>query len=210
LAAFTLISLSTSAITREGGSHASRSFMFLFSLITVCAIGISYLLTINKAIFTLLISLILLESVFFFHDYWKHYRFYSESSWSQGMKDLIALSSKQANSPIVISPKNEHPLIFYLFYNRFDPKRFQDFFKTKTVFNSLNGKYNLDGNQIGDTNLFIAVPIDYKNTSGGSLPGAIYYLTKLETENSGILSIANIKSIIRLSSGTPLYYEIIY
>lgn len=207
---FSFISLSTSAITREGGSHASRSFMFLLPIIIISAIGMSYIVNNFKKISSLLVLFILIESVFFIHNYWFHYRFESENSWSSGMKELIESTKKYPNQPIIISPKNENPLIFYAFYNRFDPKKFQQFVKTNTLYNSLNGKYNLDGNRIGDTNLYIASLIDYKNTKRDTLPNAVFYLTKLETINTDIRSSASNSDIIKLPSGEPLYYEFKY
>jgi len=39
---------------------------------------------------------------------------------------------------------------------------------------------------------------------------SIYYLSKLEVENSGILSVATISSEIKLPSGETLYYEVHY
>ncbi len=205
-----LVSLVTSAVTRDGGAHASRSFLFLLPLVVTTAIGLSYLLKLNRLVFSILVIIFILESVSFLHDYWFHYRYYSETSWSNGLKEVVVKAQKHGNLPVVISPKNEHPLIFYLFYNRFDPQKFQSYLRDNNLFNNLDGKYNLDGNQIGDTNLFIAVPIDYANRQGRSLPDAYYYLTKLETENSVILSASTVKSIVRLHSGTILYYELSY
>ncbi len=207
---FIFASLSTSAITSDGFAHASRSFMFLLPLVIISSLGLSYLFQIHKYFFYLLVTLIFIETAFFAHDYWFHYRYDSELSWSVGMKEVILKAQEHQNSPIVISPKSEYPLIFYLFYNRFDPSRFQGFVKNNTLYNNLNGRYNLDGNQIGDTNLYIAVPVDYLNPPAGSLFDANYYLTKLESENSGILSIATVGSVIRLHSGIPHYYEIHY
>lgn len=207
---FSFISLSTSAITREGGAHASRSFMFIFPLIAIAAAGLSFAVTNYKKISFLITLLVALEFIFFLHNYWSHYRFESESSWSSGMKETIETAKKYSNQPVIISPKNENPLIFYAFYNRFDPKRFQHFIKTNTLYNNTNGANNLEGNRIGDTDFYIASLVDYKNPKKETFPNAVFYVTKLEQANTDIKSSASNSDIIKLKSGEALYYEFKY
>lgn len=121
---------------------------------------------------------------------------------------IMQIIKKYPKHPISISSKYENPLIFYLYYTKFDPKRFQQFFKTNTVLNNTSGKNNLDENRIVDTNLYIASLRDYRKSSELSLPGAVYFLTKTEVDNSDISWAATNSAIIKLPSGEPLYYEI--
>lgn len=208
LGLLTLIAISTSAITRDGSSHASRSFMMLQPIIFICGIGLAYLLKIWKSIFYTLLVVIALEASFFIHDYWYHFRFDSAGSWSYGMKEIISSSQKYPGRPIVISPKNENPLIFYLYYTKYDPKSFQELVKSNTIYTSTEGKHNLDGNRVGNTDLYIATPIDINRKSEDSLPNAVYFLTKIETEASVIRSFSSKVDVIRLPSGIPVFYEI--
>lgn len=208
LASLIVIAISTSAITRDGGSHGSRSFMLIQPLIILIGIGLAYTLKHVKALGFLLLGFIFLEASFFVHDYWYHYRYYSATSFSFGMKEIIESSNKYLGRPIVISPKNENPLIFYAYYNQYDPKKFQQLVQSHVLYNNTNGSYNLDGNRIGNSDLYIASLVDYHNRSNDGLLGAVYYLTKLEAENSGVLSVATKSAIIKLPSGEPLYYEI--
>lgn len=205
-----LIAMSTSAITRDGGEHASRSFMMILPLMIISGIGLAYIKDRQRTIFYVAYLAIFIESIFFLHEYWVHYPLASEGSFSAGMKELIQETKKFPDQPIVISPKNENPLIFYLYYTNFDPKKFQNFVKTNTLYNKTKGKNNLDGNRIGDTNLYIAALIDINNKPVQVLPDAVYYLTQLEFFNSNIGNVATVSDIIRLPSGKPLYYEIHY
>lgn len=204
------IAVSTSAITREGASHASRSFMMILPLIILCGLGLSFLWQKNKITFVIFILILCAEFSLFLHDYWFHYRFSSEKSWSAGEKELITLVKKFIDRPVIISPRYENPLIFYLFYTNFDPKRFQGFVKSNTLYNSTKGDFNLDGNRIGDTNLYIASLVDYKNKVTKLLPNAVYFLTAFEitSEATNGIQFGSKDAIINLPSGKPLFYEI--
>ncbi len=199
--------ISGSVLTRDGGNHASRSFMMVLPLVLLSGIGLAYLYEQKKVIFCIFALAILAESTFFIHDYWYHYRYASERVFSAGVKEVVSLTMKQPDSPVIISPKYEHPLIFYLYYTRFDPSRFQQFAKSKTVYNSTEGKNNLEGNRIGDTNFYIATMIDYKKKPD-SLPNAFYYLTRAEADIVELGLTGKKSAIINLPSGEPLYYEI--
>lgn len=206
----TFIAISASAITRDGYSHASRSFMMLLPIISVSGIGLAYLFKRWKYIFSLVLFLFFIESAFFLHNYWVHYRYSSAGSWSYGMKEVVQSSQKYVGRPIVISPKNENPLIFYAYYTRFDPLRFQKFVKDHTLYNSMSGKYNLEGNRVGDTDFYIATLVDMNPKTKDLLPHAVYFLAHLETINSTVLSVATNSAIIRLPSGKPLFYELYF
>lgn len=210
LVLLTTVSMTTSVVTRDGGNHASRSFMMILPLVIVSGIGLAYLKQVQKLLFYILSLAIIIESIFFIHDYWFHYRYLSERSWSAGMKELIQAAKKYSSQPIAISPKYENPLIFFAYYTEFDPKKFQNFVKTNTLYNNTQGNNNLEGNKIGDTNLYIATPVDYKNISANSLPSMIYFLTKSEVDDNHIDIEASTSAIIKLPSGEPLYYEIHY
>ena len=206
-----LVAISTSAVTRDGGEHASRSFMMILPMMIICSAGLAYLKQSSKILLYIFFAALLIESTFYFHDYWVHFPYTSERSFSAGMKELIQEVKKYPDQPVIISPKNDNPLIFYAFYMGFDPQKFQQFVKTNTLYNSQGlDKLNLDGNRIGDTNLYIATPIDYKKGPAGTLPGAIYFLSKGEFDTSGTQSVTQVSDIIRLPSGEPLYYEVHY
>ena len=203
-----IISMSTSAITRDGGNHASRSFIMMLPIIIVSGIGFSHLFKQNKIVFGTVFFFMILETTFFVHDYWYHYRYATERPWDAGMKELIMEVKKFPNQPIIISPKYEHPLIFFLYYTQFDPHRFQNFVKTNTVYNKIPGSTNIDGNRIGDSNLYIGSLFNYSTKTNKSLSNAVYFLTRAEVEKTDLNHEATISAIIKLPSGEPLFYEI--
>ena len=202
------IAVSTSSITRDGGSHASRSFLMIVPLVILSAIGLSYLNKIQKFIFYIASFFVIIESVFFIHDYWFHYRFASERDWNAGMKDLINSTKKYPSQSIVISSKYENPLIFYLYYTQFDPKKFQRYVKSNTVYNSISSAYNFNGNRIGDSNFYIGSLSDENGNYKNTIPNSVYYLTRAEVEKTNVSSSASISAIIKLPTGDPLFYEV--
>lgn len=210
LITLTFTAILPAALTRDGSNHSSRNFMMILPLVLLISFGFYSLFGSSKWLTALVLSFLLFEGAFYLHDYWYHYRYSSEGSWSAGMKEVIQSAGKYPGQPIVISPKNDYPLIFYLYYTKYDPKKFQNFVRTNTLYNNTKGKNNLDGNRIGDSNLYIATLIDYKNRPKNTLPNAVYFLTRPEVDNSSIGNVATISGIIKLPSGEPLYYEIYY
>ncbi len=208
LGSFLIVAMSASVITRGGGTHASRSYMMILPFVVVSGIGLAYLSSFKKILFYLFSLAVVFESIFFLHSYWTHYRYDSAGFWSYGMKQAIISSEKYPGQPIVISPKNENPLIFYLYYTRFDPSRFQKFVQDNTVYINMSGEHNLEGNRIGDSNLYIATLSDMNNKSENLLPEAVYYFAKLETINSQVRTVGTNSDIITSPSGEPIFYEI--
>ncbi len=199
-----------SALTRDGATHSSRIFMLILPLVLVVSFGFDQLFSYSKWLTALVLLLLFADSSLYLHDYWSHYRYTSERSWSAGMQELMQSVSRHPGEPVIISPKYEYPLIFYLYYTGFNPRKFQEFELQHTVYNSTSGNFNLDGNRIGDSDLYIATMIDYQNKPINPLPNAHYYLTRPEVDTSDIRSVAAIGDIISLPSGEPLYYEVHY
>jgi hypothetical protein len=210
LFSFSLVSLITSAVTRDGFSHASRSFMFLMPIIILCSIGISFINKKYKLLSVLFIAALVIESIYFVHDYWFHYRLESENSWSPGMKEISIKAGSIKNVPVIVSPKNGNPLIFYVYYNRYDPAKFQKMVKEERLYRRLNKDTNLDGDQFGDTNLYIATLVDYSSEKNIGFENAIYYLSNLEYINTKIKTFAKNTDMLKLKSGEPHYYEFKY
>jgi len=208
--ALSIAAILPSALTRDGATHSSRTFMLVLPLVLVISFGFDQLFSYSKWLSVLVLCLLLVDTSLYLHDYWFHYRYSSERSWSAGMQELMQSVNKYPGQPVIISPKYEYPLIFYLYYTGFNPSKFQEFERQHKVYNSTSGNFNLDGNRIGDSDLYIATMVDYKNKPVNFLPNAHYYLTRPEVDNSGIRSVATIGDIISLPSGEPLYYEVHY
>lgn len=208
LVVFTLSSILPAALTRDGANHSSRNFMMVLPLVLLVSFGFYQLANSFRWGTVVILLLLFVEGGFYLHEYWSHYRFTSERSWSAGMREVMESVKKYPNQPVVVSPKYEHPLIFWMYYTEYDPIKFQQFVKSHTLYNSTAGKNNLEGNRIGDSNFYIATMVDYKPNVASSLPDAVYFLTRPEVDTSEISTLAPSSAIIRLPSGEPLYYEI--
>ena len=79
----------------------------------------------------------------------------------------------------VISPKYEPPLIFFLFYNRFDPEKFQALLKEKKLYHPIGEDLNLEGYQLGNEQIYFA---SIRNVNAAPLfpVKGVYYITLLE------------------------------
>lgn len=201
----TLTAVSVSAVTREGSAHASRSFMLILPLILVVGIGFSALLESYTRLFWFCFAILMVEFGFYQHSYWTHYPMVTERVWGAVMPK--AIGSLNPDFPAIISQKYENPLIFYLFYQRFDPKTFQGLVKNKKLYQGQSGSTNLNGDRIGDSNLYIATLADC--TKKPSVTNGQYLLTKAEVDNCPGFAGKKV-SEIRTPSGELIYYLINY
>jgi len=128
---FLLLSPIPSSITYDGGTHATRLFLMIIPLIILITAGVwdffsffrSYQKFIVKIFFGFIISL---NSLFYFHQYFYHFPIEAEKFWHAGFKEGMTLIKENENSfdKIIMSNTYEPPLIFFLFWTRFDPKNF--------------------------------------------------------------------------------------
>jgi len=154
-----------SALTRDGGNHATRLILMLPPLLILVSLGVfslfNYLKEQKKKI---LVAFLLLASyslllVLYLHRYYIHWPLESERWWHPGFKQAgeYVLQHEGEYDRIVWSTRGEPPLIFFLFWTHFPPEEFQKAeFKdvllngtiesrhllgTKFYFGALNGKY---------------------------------------------------------------------
>lgn len=170
-----------SAITREGGRHATRLILILPPLIFLISYGINETLSTLKSKGRLLFSLayLVLFALSFYsyqHQYWVHYPRESERWWHAGFKEAIQ-TIKQIDKDydrVIISTANEPPWIFFAGWYEYPPEKWHQGFpfkKTKVdgfgeisyidkyYFGSPDsdiGIYGL-GNVIEDKTLYLAV-----------------------------------------------------
>lgn len=170
-----------SAITREGGKHATRLILILPPLIFLISYGINETLNTLKGRTRLLfvgsyLILFLLSFYSYQHQYWVHYPWESERWWHAGFKEAIQ-TIKQIDKDydkVIISTANEPPWIFFAGWYEYPPESWHQGFpfkKTKIdgfgeisyidkyYFGSLDsniGIYGL-GNVIENKTLYLAV-----------------------------------------------------
>ncbi len=201
----TALAILPSALTRDGADHSSRLFMFLLPLIVLASLGIVYLSRF-RLITIALFALLLVESFFYFHDYFFHYPYDSEKFFHAGMKEVVTKTAGEGKLT-VISPKYEPPLIFYLFYNRFDPAEFQSLLREKKLYHQIGEDLNLEGYQLGNEEIYFA---SIRNTNASPLfpVKGVYYITPLEAAAIFGSKLETMKADIVSPSGLPLFYRL--
>ncbi len=206
LGLLTITAVIPSALTRDGADHGSRLFMLILPLVIVLTLGWVYLCRFRMALVILLL-ITLVESFFYFHDYFIHYPYVSEKDFHIGLKEVV-LAAKTEKTFVAVSPKYEQPLIFYLFYTKFPPAEFQSLIqKPERLYRKVDEKYNLEGFQIGDTSFFVAGVKNTKLLIPFTQRG-VYYLTFLDAAAVYGEELKTMELSIKSPSGLPLFYRL--
>ena len=121
-----------SALTIDGGDHATRLILLLIPLTIVMAIGGIKVFEFSRRYYPrffipLFWVIIGISFLFYQHDYWVHYPVESQKLWDSGYKDAIqsAVSLKGQYGKIIISDADEPSLIYFLGWSQFPPEIFQ-------------------------------------------------------------------------------------
>jgi 4-amino-4-deoxy-L-arabinose transferase-like glycosyltransferase len=109
-----------SALTRDGGNHATRLILILPPLILLISFGIEYLFTIKDKLLGRLalsgyIAVLLVLFIHYQHQYWIHNPVYAERWWHYGWEEAVETLKKYENDydKIIVSTADEPPLIFF-------------------------------------------------------------------------------------------------
>ena len=145
--AWLLISPIPAALTQGGSSHATRLFLMLPPLIILVAWGFLYLFQIkNKLLKATCVFLVLLflvvETMFYFHQYYIHYSKESWRWWQYGYKETMIYIGQHQNEydQIFINNTYEPSLVRLLFWTKYEPARFhQEFTRDEAQENILPG-----------------------------------------------------------------------
>lgn len=188
----------SSAITYEGGHHATRLFLMIIPLTYLVTLGFFEFFSWFKergrlwaAIFSL--AFVSLNFIYWWHLYSYHYPLESERSWHCSLKESIkmVMNEEKNYDRVVISNSYESPLIFFLFWSQYDPKilDFKNLEKVKTVL--------FDGEKMGK---FWFAEINTK-----SIKKNYQLLRNFETEK--VLILAQRNDIEDLEKETPFYLK---
>jgi len=136
------------AFTWEDLPNVERSSFLIFALMMITAVGFYQALLLFKKKMRLAIivisCLILLQNfLYFYHNYF--WRLKIQEPWNRSASEpnlLSALNSLSPNySQIMMTTDHNNNLIFNLFYNKFDPKKFQEMGSPVEINNLHFGKY---------------------------------------------------------------------
>lgn len=132
IAFWVLAGVVPSAITRDGGRHATRLIIVLPPLIFLAAYGLvdfCFKANSKRRLFfaTCYILLFSINFVFYQKNYWTENPWYSERWWHSGYKEAIqSVKAMESEYDIVlITDKNEPPWIFFGSYMTYDAETWQ-------------------------------------------------------------------------------------
>lgn len=146
-------------------------------------------------VFAIVVSAFFVRFMFLYFDYYNNL---NASSWQDGSKQMVSFVSQQKDNydRIYITGDNWRPYIFYLFYNRYSPSKYQDFGSKDKIENMYFGiadwdrgtdlklnEYNLSTLAKGKT-LFILSDKDFINQQN-----------KLHNSNKYVYKLKEIASI---------------
>ena len=130
---FWLILAPLPAVLSRDQVHAVRSFNMAIPLIIICTFGLSGLITfINKnkykVYFYSIVFLVYLVSITYFLDsYFVHVSAHNSKLWSYGYSQVVeTITPIQGNyKKIVVQQSFAQPYIFFLFFQKYDPSKYQ-------------------------------------------------------------------------------------
>jgi len=144
-----------SALTYDGGYHATRLFFMLVPLSIATASGYWYLLRNSKMFWHFIaFTLILANFIYLAHYYIVHYPQVSWRWWQVGYQEIFSdlKNISPQYSKVFINNTYEPSLIRFLFYTQYDPHLFQKQFTLDQTIPNIEPYY--DGFRLGDKYVF--------------------------------------------------------
>lgn len=119
----------SSALSRDD-VHAVRSFSMVIPLVFILSLGACFFTSVikNKIWLVILLSLYLLNFTYYLDLYFIHLPKQFAQDWHYGYKQVVKkVSSLQSNyNEIILKQDYSQPYIFFLFYQKYDPKKYQE------------------------------------------------------------------------------------
>lgn len=113
-----------------GVPHALRSEIYLPTFQIFTAVGIYYLYLSfrkNKLFLSISIILLIINFLFYLHQYYVHLPLKFSKAWIYGRREaaIYTASVKSNYDKVIVSTKLEQPHEFWLYYLKYDPKKYQ-------------------------------------------------------------------------------------
>jgi len=143
-----MVGIVPSAITRGGGTHATRLILILPPLLFLIAYGLVEGFGLigkgfKKWATLIYFGLWIFGFGFYMHNYWVHNPWYSERSWHAGFEKMVSDVKQMEGSyeKIIITNAVEAPEIFFASYYPYPPNLWQQGFKEEYIvgFGNLKG-----------------------------------------------------------------------
>ncbi len=166
-----------SALTVDGGYHATRNFLLVVPLAVLVAMGIRDLKN-HKIILVVLLGVFVMQFTNFYYYYQSDYPKKSWRWWAVGYQDTFTALDKisPSYSRVFINNTYEPSLIRFLFWTKYDPAKFHKEFTldqpTKNIVTNYDG-FSLDGKYFFGN----FAKTDWTNTL---LPNSLYLISQRE------------------------------
>lgn len=134
LLAFWLLSSPLPAALSRDEIHGVRSFNMVVPLAIIMALGASCLLRwigksgkVVKVISFIFVLSYLVNFIYYLDGYWVHSPFHNSQAWQYGYKQVVeqVAAVKGQYDEVVVKQDYTQPYIFFLFYQKYDPVRYQ-------------------------------------------------------------------------------------
>jgi len=111
-----------------GVPHSLRSEIYLPTFQIFCAVGIHYFYKVskNKVFFNTAVLFLILNFLFYLHQYYIHMPTEYSKAWLYGRKEasLFTESVKNNYDRVIVSTKLEQPHEFWLYYTGYEPEKY--------------------------------------------------------------------------------------
>lgn len=124
------------AVLSRDQVHAVRSLNMLIPLVFILAIGLNYILAIFSKIslkwlrfsaYTLLISVYAISYFYFLDAYFVHLPQHNSKLWEYGYKQMVETITpiQEKYKEVKVQQSYSQPYIYFLFYQKYDPAKYQ-------------------------------------------------------------------------------------
>lgn len=126
-----LVFASLPAILSKDQVHSVRSLNMLIPLVIILSLGFEYLISIKvklkKAILLIFGGLYLLSYLYFLDEYFVHLPVHNSKYWEYGYKQIVEVVTPIQNQfkTIKVQQSYAQPYIYFLFYQKYDPAKYQ-------------------------------------------------------------------------------------
>ena len=208
---FLAISPLASALTKDGGTHASRLILMVIPLVILSGIGFKVLLESTKGykkkvLVAIFITVAVLDITRFIHRYFVIWKNESWRFFQYGFEEAVSYVNENENDyqKVIFDSTYEPMLPRFLFYSQYDMRLFQKQFSgdryEDNIINGVNGFSLTDKYYFGE----LAKPIENLAT-----PGTLVIANgEKDVTNPGIFNNSNLKLLKVISSPTniPIFY----
>ena len=154
-----------SAIFSDLTPHALRSSLGSINLTILSAFGIIWIQKLPNYLKNTLAIIITLSIGLYLYQYHLVSPKLDSLAWGYGHKELFSYLEKYPNESIIVTGRYWNPYIYYLYYNQFSPKKYQNISNPKTKINNYYfAGAGWDGKEIISNNLILKTLKDTKTS----------------------------------------------